>query len=420
MPLAEGVSAQVRYKPYSTGLIQSNTQPDSSVDPGPTGGQILRRVGSTVKLAKDSYQASEIRTDMQVVDFRHGTRRVTGAISGEFSPGTYFPLFEGAFRATGAAVTGVMDNTSLTSVVADEDTSTITFGSGDPVALGMRKGSIFELAGISLAANANRKFIVLDFGGTSHSTLTVYPSPADMPAELTFTVQSPGKKLFIPSSSIIRRKFAIEAYHEDIGTSRLYTESRVAGFNLGLPASGMSTIEFPFMGRDMELYDSVSDLGTAPFFTNPAAETTTGIFAAVNGLLRVAGSVVGVVTGLTLAMDLTPSSDAVVGQNYVPEVFLGTANVTGQLTAMLEDNTFIRHYLDEDEIEILAVLNTSNDPDSPTVTILIPRVKFSDADVAMQGLGAQNLTIPFQALKYVGTAAGVESTTVQMFDSAAV
>jgi hypothetical protein len=421
MSLAEGVSARVAYKPYTTGVIDSNTQAVSSTDPGPTGGQVLRRVATTIKLAKDSYQATEIRSDRQVVDMRHGTRRVTGNVSGEFSPGTYFPLFEAGFRGTATdAQDTPLDQSTFTSVVANKTASTITFGSGDPVASGFRKGSIFSLAGVSATEFNGLQFVAVAFGGITNATITVAPAPpADMAAELTFTVNSPGKHLFIPSTGFARRKFGLEVFHEDIASARLYTECRVGGFNLGLPASGMSTIEFPFFGRDMELYDAVSPLGVAPFFTAPAPETTAGIFAAVNGMLLVGGSVVGVVTGLTLAMDLQSSSDAVVGQNFVPEVFQGTNAITGQMTAMLEDNTFIRNFLNEDEIEIFVSLATTNAPDAPTVTMLLPRVKFSDADVAVQGLGAQTLTIPFTALKYIGTASGVEQTTMQIFDSAA-
>jgi Phage tail tube protein len=419
MSLAEGVSARIAYKPYATGVIASNQQPVSATDPGPTGGQVLRRVATTIKLAKDSYAATEIRGDRQVVDMRHGTRRVTGNVSGEFSPGTYFPLFEAGFRATGVGATGTWDQTNLTSVVMDKAASTIQFGSGDPVALGMRRGTILTFTGLSEPANNGKHFTIVEFGGITNALLTVTPAPVTMAADMSFTASGPGKSVSIPSTGHVRRKFALEVFHEDIESARLYTECRVAGFNIGLPASGMSTIEFPFSGRDMELYDADSDLGVAPFFTSPLPESSAGIFAAVNGMLRVGGSVVGVVTGLTLAMDLQASSDAVVGQNYVPEVFLGTNNITGQMTAMLEDNTFIRNFLNEDEVEILVSLATTNAPDAPSVTILLPRVKFSDADVAVQGLGAQTQTIPFTALKYTGTASGVDQTTMQIFDSAA-
>jgi hypothetical protein len=420
MSLAEGVSARVAYLPYANGAIESNTQPVSATDPGQVGAQVLRRVTSTLKLAKDTYQATEIRSDRQIVDFRHGTRRVTGGITGEFSPATYFDFFEAATRGT--ATPGVsLTEAQLTSVTADASASTLDFGGGDPVALGLHVGSIFRLGGLSGggAANNGVNFIAVGFSGVTNSTVKVFPAPATMAAGLTFSLHTIGSNLIIPSSGFVSRKFAIETFHEDIGVSRLFTEVRVGGFKLGLPASGLATIEFTMMGRDMEVFDAGTSV-PAPFFTSPDPETTTGIFAAVNGMLRVNGSVVGVVTGLDISMELSPSSDAVVGQDFVPEVFLGSAAVTGQVTAMLEDLDLVRNFLDEDEVDILAYLTTTNDPGSAATSIYLPRVKFSDADVAVTGLGAQTLTMPFTALKYVGNAVGVPQTTIMMTDTEAV
>ena len=45
--------------------------------------QLMRRVQSTIDLSKDVYQSNEIRPDFQVADYRHGVRRVKGALSGE-------------------------------------------------------------------------------------------------------------------------------------------------------------------------------------------------------------------------------------------------------------------------------------------------------------------------------------------------
>jgi hypothetical protein len=61
---------------------------------------LLRRVSSTLNLVKDTYQSAEVRTDRQIVDFRHGVKRVTGMISGEWSPGTYWDFMEAVCRGT--------------------------------------------------------------------------------------------------------------------------------------------------------------------------------------------------------------------------------------------------------------------------------------------------------------------------------
>ncbi len=168
----------------------------------------------------------------------------------------------------------------------------------------------------------------------------------------------------------------------------------------------------------METYES----GSAPFFTSPTAAGTTGIFAAVNGLLQVGGTTVGVVTGLDINMNLNPSAQAVVGQNFPPEIFLGPADVSGTLTAMLKDNTLVDDFVNETEISILAYLTTTSAVNSPANTIFLPRIKVGDAPVAVTGDGAQFLTIPFQALKSTATEAttGIAATTIQVCDTEAV
>lgn len=416
MSLAEGVSARVAYKAYSTGVISSNVQPVSSVDPGASGGQILRRVSSTLKLGKDTYQSEEIRGDRQIADFRHGIKRAQGGVvSGEFSPGTYWDFFEAVLRSTDAAPVALSE-VGLTSVAADNTLSTFTFAAGDPVALGLRVGGTIRFTNMSDTDNNNKNFQIVSFGGVTNRTVTVYPAPDTMGADTAFNVAEIGRTLYMPSSGFVSRKFAIEHYHQDIDLARLFTEVRIDGFNIQLPATGLATVDFTGMGRDMEVYGPTA----APFFTSPAAENTNGIFAAVNGQLRIAGVAVGVVTGLNIQAELGGSSDAVVGQNFVPEVFLGRLNVTGQATVMLEDSTFINYFKDETAVSILASLSTTSAVDSPAVSIFLPRVKFGDADLQLQGEGAQILTMPFQALKGLGTVAGEDATTIRFQDTAAV
>lgn len=417
MSLAEGVQGRIAYKAYSTGAITSNTQPTSSADPdGSSGGQILRRVSSSLKLAKDTYQSQEIRSDRQIADFRHGIKRVTGSISGEFSPATYWDFIEAACRGTKAsAITA--GPTDFTSVAADNGTSTFILAGGNPVTKGFRVGDIMRLTLMSDNDNNSKNFLITGFSGGNSRTIAVYPAPDTQTADTTFTMATVGKTVSVPSSSFVSRKFGVEIYNQDLDIYRLFTECRVGGFNIQLPATGLSTIEFPMMGRDMETGSG----GSAPFFVSPTAAGTTGIFAAVNGLLRVGGAAVGVVTGLNIQMNLNPSSDAVVGQNFVPEIFLGRANVTGQVTAMFESLTLINDFKNETEVDLLAYLTTTSDVNSPACSIYLPRLKFGDGTPADQGEGAQIITLPFQALLSTAAEAttGISATTIRFADTQA-
>ncbi len=414
MPLAEGVSARIAYKAHSTGVITPGSEPVLASDPADTGGQILRRVSSTLALAKDTYQSAEIRGDRQIADFRHGVKRVQGNVAGELSPLTYADFFQAVSRGTWAAAVA-KSNTDLTSVAADNSTSKFTFGGGNPVTEGYRVGMILRFTNLSEAANNSTNYVILSFGGASNREVTVYPAPTTMGADSAFNVTSVGKSLIVPSSGFVSRKFLFEVWNQDTDDARLFSECRCGGFNMQLPATGMSTIEFSFMGRNQSI---VSD-GSAPFFGSPTAETTTGLLAAVNGLVRIGGSTVAVVTGMNIQMDLSASADPVVGSNLVPEIFLGRANITGQMTAFFEDPTLINAFINETEVQVLAYLTASNAIAPQAMTILLPRVKLGGADLQTQGEGGQGITLPFQALKYetaVATA-GIENTTIQLCDT---
>lgn len=413
MSLAENVSARVTYKAYATGVISSNSQPDSYSDPGVSGGQILRRVTSTLKLGKDTYQSNEVNSHRQISDYRHGVKRVSGGVvNGEFSPGTYWDFFEAALRGTAAAAI-TSSQADFTNVQASG--STFIFNSGDPVSKGFRIGSIVRAASLSEAANNGKNFLIVGFGGSSNRTVTVYPTPTAMGADTAFTFDEVGQSLSMPASSHVSRKFAIEHFFEDIDIARLFTEVRIDGFNLQLPATGLATVDFTGMGRDMEVYDGTD----SPFFTGPTAATSTGLAAAVNGVLYVEGTRVGVCTGLNIQAALNGQSPAVVGQNYVPEVFLNQLNVTGQATVLLEDATFINYFKNETEVSILGFLTSNNDDNSPAASFYLPRVKLGDADSPLQGEAGIIQTVPFQALKYATDENGIVGSTIRLHDTQA-
>jgi len=414
MSLAEGVAGRIAYKFYASAAITPGTAAVSSSDLGASDGQILRRVASTLALTKDTYESQEIRLDRQRGDFRHGVKRATGNISGELSPLTYEQLFEASMRGTWAAAI-TASQSDFTSVSAVNSTSKFIFSAGNPVTKGFRVGMGIRFSSLSDSDNNSKNFIITAFGGTSNRELTVYPAPDDMTADSSFTLTSVGRSLIIPASSHVSRKVAVEVWNQDVDIARLFTECRVGGFNLQLPPTGLSTVEFEFLGRDMETYSG----GSAPFLTAPAAATTTGLLAAVNGMLRVSGERVAVITGLNIQHQAALTGDPVVGSDLLPEIFVGRHLVSGQLTALFEDVDLIDDFRNESEIELLAYLTTTTAVNSPAMTFFLPRIKLGGASLADQGEGAQIITLPFTALKYetaVATA-GIENTTLQIWDS---
>ena len=410
MPLAEGVSARITVKPYATGNITPGAGPDPTVDPGATGGQILRRVSSSLTLSKDTYQSAEINSHRQLSDFRHGVRRVTGGISGELSPGTYEMLFEAAMRGTWDITPTSVSNTELTSIAADNPTSTPIAGGGDPLTSGLRVGDVIRLTGASEPLNVGKNFTISSFSGASNRTIHVYPAPTTMAADTTFSMSGTGGTLIIPASGHVSRKFAFEIWNADIDVAQVFTECRIGGFNVQLPPTGIGTVEFTVMGRDGIAFEA----GAAPFFTSPAAETTTGLVASVNGLLQVNGITRAVVTGANIQLEMNPEGTPVIGSDLVPEIFLGRSLVTGQITAFFENMELINSFIDEDEISLLIYLVTGSGPATDAISFYLPRIKLGGASVDTSGEAGQTITVPFTALK----ASTGDATTLRITDTA--
>lgn len=416
MALAEGSAIRFAYKFYSSGTMATNAEADTSTDPGASGGQILRRVSASLNLQKNVTRSQEILASRQVRSARHTSRRVGGSINGELSPGTYFDFIEAAHRDTAAAlVAGSLDETDLTSVAADNATSKFTFAGGDPVALGLRIGGVIVFANLSATANNGVKFMVTGFGGTSNREVSVYPAPTDMTADTAFTLTTPGLSTIIPASGHVRRKVAIERYDQDLDRCRLYTETRVTGYQIGVPAEGDATFVANFLGRNRKTFKGAD----APYFTSPSAATTTEVVNSLNGVLLIDGTAVGVVTGINITLTMPADAPIVVGQPFTPDVLLGTADVTGDFTALVDDGDAVQEaYENETEIHLLVML-TSGGPTSDVIAIHLPRLILTAAPEDAQGEGSQVVNGQFQAKEYLGNGVGMPASTIRITDTAA-
>lgn len=417
MPLAEGSAARFVYKFYSSGDMTTNAEENIATAPGSSGGQILRRVTAGLNLRKNATRSQEILPSRQVRSSRHTSRRVEGPLDGELSPGTYFPFIEAAHRGTAAAIlASPLTEVQLTSVEADASTSKFTFGGGDPVALGLVKGGIIEFANLSATANNGVRYLVTGFGGTSNREVTVSPAPTTMAPDTSFSLTTPGKSSIIPASGHVRRKLAIERYNAEIDRSRLYTELRVSGYRLGVPAEGNATFGIDFVGRNRRTLSGAS----APYFTAPAAATVTEVANSLNGILMVDGTRVGTITGINLNLAMAVDAPAVVGQAFPPDVLLGAAVISGDLTALVDDTDAVSAaFEDELETEVLFML-TSGGATADAVAVHLPRLKLNGGDENVQGEGSQTINVPFDALEYLGSGVGMPASTIRVTDTAAV
>ena len=79
-----------------------------------------------------------------------------------------------------------------------------------------------------------------------------------------------------------------------------------------------------------------------------------------NGLLTVAGATVGNVTGMNFTLNGNMTKEDVVGANSTPDVFSGSVAVSGQMTILLENDTYVQMFEDETEASVTMVLTATN------------------------------------------------------------
>lgn len=403
MTSASGIAKQIRYKVESA----------FGTAPGASGAQLLRRVTSDLSLTKDTYQSAEIRSDYQIADYRHGIRRVTGTINGELSPKTYADFMAAALRRAFAAVTSI---TAATLTIAASGVFwTVTRSAGSYLTDGMKIGDVVRItAGAFNALNLNKNVQVVTLTAT---VATVYVlNGTAMFAEgpiASATIAWPGKKTFVPTTGHTDLSFAIEHWFSDIAQSELFLGCKVATMDLALPATGLATIALGFLGKNVQT-------DVSQYFTSPTALTSTGIVAAVNGVLVAGGTPLGVVTGATMRIDGGYTADPVVGSNSPPTIFPGRVNLTGQLTAYFENATLRDAFYNETAQSLLLAFTTDNTAAADFITFTITRLKFGAAtkDDGEKGIIQ---TLPFQGLLDTTGGAGIstEATTLSIQDSQA-
>lgn len=403
MAIASGVFKQLAYKAETTwGTV-----------PAAASAQAMRRTTSSLDLTKETYQSNEIRTDLQLNDFRHGVRGVSGKISADLSPGTHKDFMAAILKRDYAAVSAI-SGASIT-IAGTGPTYTVTRAAGSYLTDGVKVGDVIRLSvGTFNAANLNKNLMVVSLTATVATVVVLNGSAlvAEGPIA-SATVSVAGKKTYIPATGHTDKSFSIEHWFSDISQSEVFSGCKPTACNIALPPSGIATVDWDFMGKDVTT-------AAAQYFTSPTAATTTGSLASVNGVVRIGSTTVATLTGLSLSIAANFSGDAVVGSNTKPVMSPGRVLVTGQATCYFEDATFRDVFVNETETSILCAFTSDNTAAADFVSFALPRVKFGGAskDDGEKGIVQ---TIPFQALynSAGGTGIATEKTTLSVQDSQA-
>lgn len=402
MAISKGTSKVVAYKKESTwGTLAGNT-----------GGKLIRRVTANFNLVKEAYESGEIRTDRQIADYRHGVRSAEGSLNGELSPASYAD-FMGTIVGRDFTNAPVSSSTSVT-IAASGALYTVTRATGDFLTDGFNVGQVVRLSGAGLDADNVGKNLLIAAASATVLTVKVVNGSA-LVAEgpiASVIVSAVGKTTFVPASGHTDQSYTVEEFYADIAQSEVYTGMKLNSMNVQLPATGLTTVDFGFAGKDL------TQSGTSQYFTSPTAQNANGIFAAVNGVMLVDGAPVALVTSADFAVERATENATAVGSNSVAEIFTGRIRVTGNMSVYFQDAAFRTYFDAETPVSVVLTLTTDSSADSDFVTFTLPKVKLGSftKDDGELGIIA---SASFQALLNDVTTAGLPATTIQIQDSAA-
>lgn len=402
MAISKGTSKVVAYKKESAWGTLAGT----------TGGKLLRRVTASFNLVKEAYESGEIRTDRQIADYRHGVRSAEGSLNGELSPASYAD-FMGSIVGRDFTAAPASASASVT-IAASGALYTVTRATGDFLTDGFKVGQVVRLTGAGLdAANAGKNLLIAAATATELTVKVVNGSALTAEGPIaSVTVAAVGKTTFVPVSGHTDQSYTVEEFYADINQSEVYTGMKLNSMAVQLPATGLTTVDFGFAGKDL------TQSGTTQYFTSPTAQNANGIFAAVNGVMLVDGAPVALVTSADFSVERATENATAVGSNSVAEIFTGRIRVTGNMSVYFQDAAFRTYFDAETPVSIVLTLTTDNAADSDFVTFTMPKVKLGSftRDDGELGIVA---SASFQALLNDDGSTGLPTSTIQIQDSAA-
>jgi hypothetical protein len=380
-----------------------------------SGGQVLRRKTSIGKKARATYVNDEIVQHQQSTGVNLGTASTDWAFDGLLSPGTYATPLQSLLRKVFTATTPIA-SASIT-VAGSGPSYTVTRAAGSFLTDGVKIGDVIALtAGTFNASNLNNNLVVTGLTALVANVVTLNSSAlvAEGPiAAATVTVR--GKKALAPLTGHTDTLFTVEEWYADISRSELFPDLRIGQADIGLPASGNSTIKLASMGL------GVRTRGAAQVLTTPTAATTTPVLTAVRGIVLANGVAQPGITSISVTIKANLNAiGPVVGSNFNPDMSRGRIEVSGTFSALFDSATLGLLYDAETVTSLVAIMAADTTNNSDFVAINLSALKLTGDDPS-DGETAIMRTYPFVAQINAagGAALASDQTIITIQDSAA-
>jgi len=187
-----------------------------------------------------------------------------------------------------------------------------------------------------------------------------------------------------------RSSFSILKRNLDIGVDTIYTGCEVNQLKLSFPLQEKITATFSMVGSSEAAY-------TVPEGATFADATVTDYMTTFEGSLSIAGAVVNDATQLDLTLDNGISAKYSLFNRAAYAMKIGMINLTGQLSAYVEDDSLKDKYRNETDTPIVVTaVDAVTNPNSYAINL--PRCRFTSAadqdsgdDLVIQQLNFQSI-----------------------------
>lgn len=378
---------------YQLGYIAESTY---GTTPGSPSMTAMRITGDDLNLTKESFLSNELRADREIVDFRHGNKQVGGGLNFELAFDTSFDdFFLALLGASSWSNAATITGTGIAFVNGTPDTITDT-GNGF-VTAGFEVGDKVTVSGAGSGSNSG---LTVTLTAVAAGTLTI--------SETTVVNQSAGGSVTLTASRKFAKvgttvkSFSLERQFTDITKYQQIVGARVNSLALSVQPNAIVTGNFGILAKGWTNSSSSLD-------SSLTAAGTNSVFDSFSGTILENGSSIATVTGLELNVNNNLGPAFVVGSSELQQIFEERCNVSGQITAFLDDITL----LDKFANETVSSLEFKLTDGTNYYTFIVPRLKYSDAAAPINAFGGVVVTLPFQGYRdpTVGASLRIEKSS---------
>lgn len=349
--------------------------------------------GQGGQLSKTPIESRLVRQDGLQKRGRHGSQRTSGTYSSELIIGSADDVLEDVMRGAFSTADLTITQSVMTSITTT--TNTIVATAGSWVTQGLRVGDVIRATGLPDAANNNKN---LRITGLTATTITVAELlVANASADTTFSVVRVGRTLDNPLAGALQKRYVtIEEHEFDLDASELYTDCVWNRMRISMNADGLLTTEYGWIGTGQF---ETKDAAAAPFFTTPV-DPTGGSLAALEATLRVGTSDVLDLTSFDITIERPGQTPAVTGPSkFAPDVFMGTLQVSMNLTFLRKDMLPIADFLAENQLSLSLLAQENAASPANFFSLFVPNFSLggvSKSAMAKEG-GARTTTLQVPA-----------------------